>query len=351
MPAKTVNPSPAERVNLKDIAREAQVSIGSVSSVLNNRHMDRRIPQATAAKIRATAARLGYLPNINARRLRGSSGAKNTVLLALITSFEAPIPLVNHFVMALHRESERKEFASLGYSFALMIEMFSAGRLRELPGLLTGDRFNAAIILNTVDEDDRFLSRTHLPYPAVLVNRSIPGYPGVVEDPDCGSRAADLFARKKHSRLAVLHGSPLTQTTGHRVHGFMRRCREIFGQEPDEIMADSLTEEGGYEAMKAYYEKAGECTGLYAVSDAQALGAYRAIKEAGKRIPKDVAVVGVGDYEISAFFDPPLSCVGVSHQELAAEASRMLMSQIAGRQTLAEVHSIPLVENLRASLE
>lgn len=337
------------RVSLRDIAREANVSIGSVSSVLNNRHLERRIPQETAQKIRETTARLGYLPNINARRLRGGSGAKNTVLLALITSFEAPIPLINHFVMALHREAEREEFARHDYSFALMIEMFSAGRLRELPGLLTGDRFNAAVILNTVDKDDRFLSRTHLPYPAVLVNRSIAGYPSVIEDPECGSRAAELLARSKKKCPAVLHGNPLTQTTEHRVHSFMRRCREIFGQEPDEIMAESLTETGGYEAMKNYYKRGSECGGLYTVSDALALGAYRAIKESNRSIPKDVAVVGVGDYEIAPFFDPSLSCIGVSHQELASKASRMLMSQIHG-EMVRGVTTIPLEESLRASL-
>src|SRR5580698_7250603 len=82
----------------RSIAKAAGVSIGSVSSVLNNRHVERRISAATVQKIREASSRLGYLPNISARRLRSGTSTKNHVVLALVTSFEAPIPLINHFI-------------------------------------------------------------------------------------------------------------------------------------------------------------------------------------------------------------------------------------------------------------
>jgi LacI family transcriptional regulator len=86
------------RVNISDIAAAAGVSVGSVSSVLNNRHLERRISEETAQKIRETVVRMGYIPNISARRLRCDTNAKSNVLIALVTSYEAPIPLLNHFV-------------------------------------------------------------------------------------------------------------------------------------------------------------------------------------------------------------------------------------------------------------
>lgn len=339
---------PVGRVNLQDIAAYAGVSIGSVSSVLNNRQLERRIPQDTAQKIREAAAKLGYLPNISARRLRSSPGVKNSILLALITSFEAPIPLINHFISALHQEAESEEILHRGYSFSLMIEMFAAGRLREMPGLMTGDHFNAAIILNTVPEDDQFLTRSHLPYPVVLVNRSIPGYASVVENQGSGARAADLLVRGKNSRLAVLHGVPLTQTTQNRVDTFMKRSSELLGRPAKEIRADKLSEAGGYKAMKSFFSAQKKCDGLYAVSDALALGAYRAIKERGLRIPQDLSVVGVGDYEIAPFLDPPLSSIGVSHKELADQASRLLFRQLLGEATTERVYT-SISEALRES--
>ncbi|HEY8967235.1 MAG TPA: substrate-binding domain-containing protein, partial [Candidatus Methylacidiphilales bacterium] len=330
MPGST--PSP-RRISLRDIARQAGVSVGSVSSVLTNRHLERRIPDATAEKIRKVAKKLGYLPNINARRLRGSARLKNSILLALVTSFEAPLPLVHHFIAALHKQTREGKGAIADNTFSLMIEMFSAGRLKEMPGLLTGDRFNAAILLNTVAEDDLFLTRVHLPYPAVLVNRSIPGYSEVLESDECGVRPAEIFAKMGRKRFAVLYGNPFTQITRTRVDSFLRRSEERLGRAPAEIIADSLSEQAAYKAVHAHLAgrergRGDRFDALYTVSDTLAVGAYRAIKEQGLRIPKDIAVIGVGDYGMSPFLDPPLSSVGVAYEELAKQASILLLRQL-----------------------
>lgn len=338
---------PATRINLRDIAAQAHVSVGSASSVLNNRQLERRIPHETAQKIRRIAAKLGYLPNISARRLRSGESLKNSVILALITSFEAPIPLIHHFIRALHLESNAPRHAGR-HSFSLMIEMFPAGKLKDLPGLLTGDRFNAAILLNTTSGDDQFLSRTHLPYPSVIVNRQISTLPSVIESSDSGARPAELLAAQKRSRIAVIHGSPLTQSTLNRVDSFLHRSAELLGRPAQEIIADQLTEEAGYKAMRRFFKTKGRCDGLYAASDALALGAFRALKEEGLRIPKDVAVIGVGDYEIAPYLEPALTCVGVSHQELAAMASALLFKQLEGK-PFPQTVTVPLQENLRAS--
>ena len=332
------------RATVRGIADAAGVSIGSVSSVLNNRHVERRISPATVEKIRAAAADLGYLPNISARRLRSGGSSKNTVVLALITSFEAPIPLVKHFIAAL----QRAVAAGSDHSFSLLIEMFPAGHLRDMPGLLTGDHFNAALIMNTTASDDAFLTRVHLPYPSVLVNRAIPGYASLVEA-TTGGRPAEILFRSKRRRLAVLHGSPLTQSTRARVDTFMQRATQLTGSAPAEIVAENLSETASYEALQAFLERGGKCDGLYAVSDALALGAYRAIKERGLTIPGDIAVMGVGDYDIAPFFDPPLSCVGVSHRELAEQASALLLQQLARGAEPGRTLAVPLVEALRAS--
>jgi LacI family transcriptional regulator len=336
--------SSGERVTVNSIAAHAGVSIGSVSSVLNNRQVERRISPETVERVRASAIKLGYLPNISARRLRSGGSVKNTIVLALVTSFEAPIPLVKHFIAAL----QKAVAAGSDHSFSLLIEMFPAGRLSEMPGLLTGDHFNAALIMNTTAADDAFLTRLHLPYPAVLVNRAIPGHASVVEA-TTGSRPAEIFFRGKRRRLAVLHGSPLTQITSARVDAFMRRSAQLAGSAPAEVIAESLSETAGYEALLAFLKAGGKCDGLYAVSDALALGAYRAIKERGLSIPGDVAVIGVGDYDIAPFFDPPLSCVGVSHQELAEQASTLLLQQLTRGAETGRTISVPLVETLRAS--
>ncbi len=337
-----------ERVTVQDIADQAGVSIAAVSSVLNNRQVERRISPETVEVIRAATAKLGYLPNISARRLRSGTSQKNNIVLAFVTSFEAPLSLASHLIVEL-RQLVGRGGGSRDMTFSVMVEMFPAGQLKEMPGLLTGDHFNAAIITNTTPEDDQFLTRSHLPFPVVLVNRAIPRYACVVEDPEAGALAAGALLRGKRRKLAVLHGSPLTQTTQNRVDSFMRAGASQLGRPAQEIVAGQLSEAAAYEAMIQFMERGARIDGLYAVTDGMALGAYHAIKEKRLSIPKDIAVVGVGDYDISAYFDPPLSVVGVQRSELGKEASRLLMRQLEEPGLPPLKVEIPVQSVMRAS--
>lgn len=325
------------------------MSIAAVSSVLNNRHVERRIAPETVEKIRAASAKLGYLPNISARRLRSGTSQKNNIGLAFITSYEAPLSLASNLIMALRQLVTARDSGSREMTFSVLVELFPAGKLKDLAGLLTGDHFNAAIITNTTPEDDHFLNRTQLPYPVVLVNRVIPRYSCVVEDPEAGGVAASVLIRGKRRNLAVLRGTPLTQTTQNRADSFVRAVSGQLGGATHEIVADDLSEAAAYKAMIRFLALGKRIDGLYTVSDSMALGAFHAIKEKGLRIPNDIAVVGVGDYEISAFFDPPLSVVGVQRSDLGKEASRLLLRQLEqGGQSPLKVE-IPVLSVLRAS--
>ncbi|MBP8256392.1 MAG: LacI family DNA-binding transcriptional regulator [Opitutaceae bacterium] len=335
-------------VTVRSIAKAAGVSVGAVSSVLNNRHEERRISQKTVARVKAVASRLGYLPNIGARRLRIGGERRQTVVLALITSHQAPLLLVNHFVAGL-REAAAKAGARANVSYLLQIGMFEAGKLSELPGLLTGDHFNAAVITNTTTKDDDFLARTPLPYPAVLVNRSISGYPGVSERPGSGTRAAEVFQQIGRRRLAVLHGSPLTQITRTRVNEFLEASERLTGRRAIEIVAKALSEEAAADAVDGFLARGDDFDALYAVTDGEALGAYHALVRNGRSIPRDVAVIGVGDYAISRFFNPPLSCVGASHRELALSAADILIRRLWAPEFGESLVELNFHERLRES--
>jgi LacI family transcriptional regulator len=337
-----------ERVTVRNIADHAGVSTAAVSSVLNNRHVERGISPETVDRIRAASAKLGYLPNISARRLRSGTSQKNNIVLAFVTSFEAPLSLASHLIVEL-RQLVSGGGGSRDMTFSVMVEMFPAGRLKDMPGLLTGDHFNAAIITNTTPEDDQFLNRSPLPFPVVLVNRAIPRYSCVVEDPEAGGLAAGVLLRGKRRHLAVLSGSPLTQTTQNRLDSFVRATAGHLGRPPKEIVAGQLSEAAAYDAMIRFLKRGERVDGVYAVTDGMALGAYHAIKEKGLSIPGDIAVVGVGDYDISAFFDPPLSVVGVLRSELGKEASRLLMRQLEAPGLPPLKVEIPVQSVMRAS--
>ena len=332
-------------VTLRDVANEAGVSVGSVSAVLSNRHVTRRIAPQTVEKVRAVAAKLRYMPNIGARRLRRVGGGHHPIV-AFITSYGSPFNVANQFMHTLRHAVAAGE----PEAFSLMVEMFSPGRLRDLPGLLTGDRFNAAIIANTTPEDDQYLARTHLPYPVVMVNRTIANYTSVLEDPRAGALAAEAFVRaKKRTRLAVLHGEPLTQTTLVRVNSFVGTSAALLGQSAQIIAASELTELGAFKAMSCFLAGDEPIDALYTVTDSMALGAYHAIKRAKLRIPEDIAIIGAGDHEISAFYDPPLSCLGVPRAHIGEEVNRLLMAQLRNPGRKPEHVHLPVQTTFRGS--
>lgn len=313
----------ARRVTVRDIALRAQVPISAVSSVLNNCARERRISQQTIDKVHQAVAELGFIPNISARKLRGGEAARNQIIIALITSFEAPLPMLDPYVLAF-REVIAEGVPHLSSSaLSLAIEVFSAGELKDLPGLLDGSHFNAAIITNTVAADDTFLASVRLPYPAVLINRKVPGYAAVLDDPESGAHAARVMNDLGIKRPAILFGHPLTQVSRQRIKTFLDASRKGTVQ----IEAKDLHESSGFQAVQAALAER-KIDGIYTVTDSLALGAYKAIRRAGLVVSKDVTVISVGDYHLSSFFDPPLSHVGVSHLQLAREASRMLLSRL-----------------------
>ncbi len=333
---------------LKDIAKRADVSASTVSAVLNHKQVERGIPEKTAQKVLKVARALGYVPNLAARRLRDRKNGVQRIVVAILTSYEAPLRLVSQALQAL--EEVINERAPSGFAFSVRIEMFHAGRLKELPDLIEGTRFNGVIITNTVAADDDFLARARLRFPVVLLGRSIPGYSSVSEKPgELGERVAEVFASIGRRKLAVLCPRLLTQATKGRLTAFMDAAFRITGEFPVKIECLSLSVKGGYEGLVAYLGVGGHCDGLFAVTDSLAIGAYHAIKENGQTIPTDIAVIGMGDHEASAFLDPPLTSFSHVQYALTRKAAENLLAILWGEQRTPMRVEVPVVGRLRES--
>jgi LacI family transcriptional regulator len=316
-------------VTIYEIAQHVGVSAAAVSTVLSNRHVERRIAPATVERVRAAAQALGYLPNMAGRRLRAHKAATRQIDLAILTSFEAPLPLVGQALHALQRAVEVQSTADTRYAVA--IEMFHAGRIRDKAGLLDAHRYHGVIITNTLPEDDRFLAEAILPYPAVILGRRIAGRCCVLEAPEfVGRRSAEILLDAGCRQPAVLHGRLLTHTTGDRLAAFCRTIRERSGREPAVLVSEGLQPPQGAAALEQFFAKGGKADGLFAVTDSLAIGAYQVIRHRSRRIPEDVAVVGVGDYELAEYFDPPLTTVAGANEAMVAEAVPLLFRLLRG---------------------
>lgn len=337
----------AHHVTVGDVAALAGVSTGAVSAVLNNRAKERGIGSGAANRVREAARKLGYKPNISARLMRRGS-ASQALIVALITSYEAPEGVTSHAMSLIHHLQEAK--AKDHFTFQVVIEMFSAGRLKELPGLLTGEGFNLAVITNTIPGDDAFLSQNRISYPAIALNRRIPGLPSIVDCPRIGEEAARILSRKRRKDLAVLHGVPETQATLTRKNDFLYYAQKMTGQPAREIKAPGLSQEAGYCAMKNFLKGQKAPQALYCVMDTLAIGACRALRDAGLKIPKDIALLGVGDNSSSLYIEPPLSTVGPNHEYAMKALGEMILQSMADPGSVEPVVvEVPIEIHLRES--
>lgn len=334
---------PKGPVTVHTIAKYLGVSAAAVSTVLANRHEERRLAPETVERIRQAVRELGYVPNMAGRRLRVQSTTTRQIDLAILTSYEAPLPLVSQALRAVQQVVDAQTNRQNRYAVA--IEMFHAGRLCDKPGLLDAHRYHGVILTNTLPADDAFLAKAQLPYPLVVLGRRLPNHCCVLESPGfVGEKAAAALLDSGCRRPAVLHGKLLTQATAERLEAFRRTVYGRLAQEPITIASEGLQPAAGATALRAFFAGGGRCDGLFTVTDSLALGAYHAIQQSGRRIPDDVAVVGVGDFELAEFFTPPLSTVAGANEAMVAEAVPILFRLIRGEKDLArEVFVVPPV--------
>ena len=335
-------------VTVHTIAEHVGVSPAAVSTVLANRHEERRLAASTVDRIRQAVRELGYVPNVAARRLRAHDPDVRHIDLGILTSFEAPLFLVSRALRQVQRTVDTR--SAPDRRFSVSIDMFHAGRLREMPGLLSASRFNGVIITNTLPEDDAFLKSTTLPYAVVVQGRRLANYCCVLETPgEGGRRAAEILLGAGRRHPVVLTPSLLTETTADRAAAFSAAVRARTGSEPARVVAAGFTPASGAAALRAHIEANPRCDALFAVTDTLALGAYHAIKESGRRIPQDVSVVGVGDNEHADFFDPPLTCVGPAYDHVVEEIVTLLFNLMNRRRVNPTEVFVPPTVFARAS--
>jgi diguanylate cyclase (GGDEF)-like protein len=180
-------------------------------------------------------------------------------------------------------------------------------------------------------------------FPVVFVG-SGDGTPAVVADSEMGFRhALAHLTAHGHRSVAYIAGDPLDPGDSlSRLHSF-RRLREGLGLDPDEALVEPgrHNEHGGYEAMQRILARGRPFTAVLASNDSSALGAMRALDEAGLRIPEDVAVVGFDDTPEAAAHVPPLATVRYPLFETGQKALERLVDVILGTPGLPDKIAIP----------
>jgi LacI family transcriptional regulator len=306
---------------MADVAREAKVSVMTVSRVVNDKG---EISPATRRRVLEVIERLGYRPSAIARGL----ATNRTGTLGLVVP-----DIANPFFSDIARGVEEKAYAA-GYNVFLCSTYEDTDRETQVLQSLEEKRIDGLVLCSSRLEDN-MLRRMLTGFPAVvLTNRWLDGYhaDAVRVDSEVGGRlATDLLLEAGHSAIGFLTG-PSTSVDGRlRVAGY-RAALDGAGMRRDASLEQECASnvEGGRVAACEFLAHLPELTALLCYNDLVAIGALQACAELGLSVPSDLAIVGFDDIALAAWVSPPLTTCGSPRFELGVEATQLLLDRIEG---------------------
>ena len=315
---------------LKDIAERLNLSAATVSMILNNKSV--RIPKETVELVRRTAEELNYHPN----RMAVSLVTKRTMNIALIVpdiqnTFFAE--LAKHVGDCLKAKQYNLILCSTNYDVQDDIRLLRMLRSRMVDGIIgvfTGEDAEYTREIERVLADKIGI---------VMMDKVVDGVttPYVGTDNFYGGRLAmQHLIENGHRRIAVITG-PMGSVSGRkRLEGGRAALAEAgIAQEEDLIYFGDYQYDAGYEAGKRIAARP-DITAVFACNDMMAYGVYKAAQEAGRRIGKDLSVVGFDDLRFSSMLEVPLTTVRQPVREIAARAVDILLNTISGEETAAD---------------
>jgi LacI family transcriptional regulator len=305
-------------VTIKDVAREASVSVATVSRVLNGAGVVRA---ETARRIRDVAHAMRYTPHSGARSLITSKTHTIGVLLP---------DLYGEFFSEMIRGIDEAARANQHH---ILVSRAYAGRseIEEAMCAMRGRVDGVVVMSPEVDADSLGNVPTNLPI--VLICSAVRGaeFDSVTIQNYRGARdIVGHLISLGHREIAIINGANGTFDASERLRGYGAALKEAgICASPALTRNGEFTEAGGYAATMSLLTEAVRPTAIFAANDSMAIGALSALRESGVRVPEDMSVAGFDDIPLARYMDPPLSTVKVRFAELGTRAVDMLLNAIA----------------------
>ncbi len=309
---------------LHDVARRAGVSIKTVSNVINDYP---HIRPATRLKVEEAIAELGYTPNLTARNLR--SGRTGAIALAV------PDLKLNYFAELAALVIAEAERAGV----AVLVEQTGGERERELELLQSPRRkLTDGLIFSARGLEQEDAPRLQVPYPLVLLGERV--FDGNVDhvtmrNVEAAKAATEYLLASGRRRIAVIgaHRDEVVGSAGLRLRGHRQALEEAGVLSDPELITytDPWHRLNGATSVRDLIDRGVPFDAVFALNDALAFGAMRALEEAGLRVPADVAVIGFDDVDEAAYSIPSLTTVDPGRAWIARTAVERLLEKITAR--------------------
>lgn len=332
----------AKTPTMKDVARLAGVSVQTVSCVVNGTGS---ISTRTRQRVLRAIDELNYRPDPIARSMR----TRQTRLIGLLV-LDITNPV--HSVIA---EAVESAAHANGYKVILYNVSNSPERERESLEAVAEGLVDGLVIVNSVDRERtlRFLAEEEILSVLIDCQSDFTVPTVMVDNVQAGYVATEHLIRLGHRRIAHISGSAPMIISQQRLEGYRRALADhgLTYERVVYLMKASWDWDfgSGYRAMRELLEGDPRPTAVFAASDQMAIGAYRAIVEAGLRIPQDISVVGFDDIEAAAYATPPLTTIRQPFTDMAASAVATLLRLMDGQRAEETLHILPFELVVRGS--
>jgi LacI family transcriptional regulator len=309
------------RVTMADVAREAGVSLMTVSRVINEKD---EVSPSTRQRVLEVVERLDYRPSGIARGL----ATQRTGTLGLVL-----LDVANPFFSDVARGVEHVAYAE-GYNVFLCNTDEDPQREVDILQSLEEKRVDGVVLCSSrLDESELRTALARHPA-AVLVNRRLAGdsvSSVLIDDQAGGQMATQHLLQARHRAVGFLAGPPASRSGRARAKGYrVALAAAELPHNPDWTRHCFPTVTGGLEAALELLTTHPELTALFCYNDLVAVGVLQACADLGRQVPDDLAIVGFDDIPLAALVIPSLTTCRVSRYELGAQAMRLLLDQIGG---------------------
>ncbi|MDR1611804.1 MAG: LacI family transcriptional regulator [Planctomycetota bacterium] len=311
-----------QQFTIRDVAKLAGVSTATVSRALNGRE---DVNARTRQKILKIAKDYNFRPNAAGR---GLSMRKTFTIGVAIPDLRS-----SYFAEVILGVDEVA--GERGYSTVIYNTGYIEDREREALRMVRDRRMDGMIMLLSNRLTDECRALVDMGYNVVLLGNAL-------ENVDCPSVACNNFAsayviveyliKNGHTRIAHIGGNRDTNTGMLRMQGFMK-AMENYGipVNPAWNLPTRYFKDEAYSMMKRIIASGDLPTAVYAAADTMAIGCYKAIYEAGLRIPDDFSIVGHDDIDIASLVYPPLTTMRQQTREMGKTAARKLLDGFSTR--------------------
>jgi DNA-binding LacI/PurR family transcriptional regulator len=307
-------------VSLKALAEHLGLSKAAVSHVINRVPAAKSIPQRTQELIRSAALELNYRPNHIARALR----QQRSYTIGVV------VPEISEGYAALVLSGIEDYLLEEGYFYFVVSHRHRNELIEEYPLLLQQRAVEGLIAVDTALSEG---AQVHVPVVAVSGHRDVSGVTNIVLNHACAATLAlEHLVKLGHRQMAFIKGQEFSSDTAVRWDSVRGATAELGIEVTDSLVGqlegESSSPELGYRVTQKLLASGESFTALFAFNDISAIGAIRALREAGRRVPEDVSVVGFDDIQSAAFQNPGLTTVKQPLRQMGVLAAETVLHRI-----------------------